>query len=141
MRYVASTFQHVKCKWMETGEKGRNISNVNRMRNRCGDPRRRVKRGNNTSEHHDVQRCVKKKRSVMSKVSFRKMKIILNQDAYARTRRLSCFQITVPTVPERYYTLLFYPFPHCTFLVNSWARSSSLYGKFITERTQEKQRT
>jgi len=40
---------------MEAGD----VSNVNRMRNRRGGPRRRVKRGN-ASVHGDVQGCMEK---------------------------------------------------------------------------------
>lgn len=80
------------------------------MRNRCGDgPCRRVKRRNNASEHGDIQGCVEKKWYAMSKVSFREMKIILNQVTRALFHHLPAFSNYRSGCPRHYLTLSLCP--------------------------------
>lgn len=107
MRHVASTFQHVKCKWMEAGD----VSNVNRMRNRCGGLGD-VWNAGTMSESDDVQgRVEKTARYVKSFISRNENNIKSGRAGGRRlpASRFRCRITVLPAVPDVISHLRFVP--------------------------------
>jgi len=85
---------------------GGDVSNVNRMRNRCGGPRRRVKRGNNVSEHRDVQGCVEKTVCYVKSFISRNENNIKSDRVTRACVVHRAFRITVPTAQTLFHAFI-----------------------------------
>lgn len=109
MRYVASTFQHVKCKWIVAEKEGGMFRTLTAWEIVAATVLADVWNVGTMQESTVIFRDVWKKWYAMSKVSFRKMKIILNQVTRAFFHHLPAFPNYRSGCPRHYLTLSLCP--------------------------------
>lgn len=109
MRYVASTFQHVKCKWIVAEKEGRMFRTLTAWEIVAATVLADVWNVGTMRASIVISRDAWKKWYAMSKVSFREMKIILNQVTRALFHHLPAFSNYRSGCPRHYLTLSLCP--------------------------------
>lgn len=112
MLYVASTFQHVKCKWMVAEKEGGMFRTLTAWEIAASTVHADVWNVGTMRASTVMSRDAWKKWYGMSKVSFREMKIILNQVARALSHHLPAFPNYRSGCARHYSTLSLCPLPH-----------------------------